>query len=811
MMYSGYHDAAILVEELNGDQRFAAIDKSLLPLEFMPFCDIVTNPWRKGGLVEKDFVTIAEFSELEGPKPLITIPKEENSNFDLNAFVLKIMSVDHQSVSSEKFAMPEDTQVVISEDKQCIYAYVHHFTLHDSQARGFVRPFCMAYVSTDSRKIMTFYEEMLAQFMKVSWYFKYGNLKLFHRDMKHYQADLLYTLSQLKARRNLPFAFTGLSKSKVKDELDGCSIGQIQVVLNEINEIITEVESFLNDHHLDQKFQAMEEKNRKQCSQNANTCSKDHQYHESISFDDSSPPKKQNVSMGPRRRSASSINEQEIGELTMEDDFDKYQPKIVQTDCRRFDKTLRTLHELSLWGAKEGISRLRTIHKYFSRDTAVLQIERKDSELLERPSCLLTIGHCVAVNFLHNIDLACVNARWKSAKEQTSRSHPSCSNLLKRWLSTDTLESFKSAESFFSVNDDSCMFQPAYVLGAAYVDEHRIPPRQDDANNLDVIMTPTSDDSDIFHEASSSFDLDDTMLSMNQEENEALTNTCSVNDNSDPHSSSSESSPKKVKVPVVCAADYVCSLTANSIGYGILKFVQTHSHTSNVITSVMSGRPLVIIGRSDQEVRAVVTAFAVFMPGHSSYHQLAVINATRPLRIPDLVKHKILGLVITENQRKRTHEYLVPDSVKRYVSVIDLEKGIIQAPEYTGQVVKLIVRKCKNFPSEEAYVAFIESVLLELASKAFIFYHTYVIYKGTNDSALTGGQTYERSRELAQPSSTMFSTIGIHRGDWSIIQYFAEVIKQQQTDEYYGKEFGLVDRPVPPLKLNFHRLSTYKM
>jgi hypothetical protein len=38
-----------------------------------------------------------------------------------------------------------------------------------------------------------------------------------------------------------------------------------------------------------------------------------------------------------------------------------FQPSLVTPNRRRFDKALRTLHELSLWGAKEGLNGLRNI------------------------------------------------------------------------------------------------------------------------------------------------------------------------------------------------------------------------------------------------------------------------------------------------------------------------------------------------------------------------------------------------------------------------------------------------------------------
>ena len=40
---------------------------------------------------------------------------------------------------------------------------------------------------------MSFYEEISAEFQKVSQFFKYGNLRLFQKDMAHYLTDLQFT------------------------------------------------------------------------------------------------------------------------------------------------------------------------------------------------------------------------------------------------------------------------------------------------------------------------------------------------------------------------------------------------------------------------------------------------------------------------------------------------------------------------------------------------------------------------------------------------------------------------------------------
>lgn len=45
--------------------------------------------------VNEEIILLAEFSEIEGPMPLLTIPQCQPSHLDLNDFVVKVMSTDY--------------------------------------------------------------------------------------------------------------------------------------------------------------------------------------------------------------------------------------------------------------------------------------------------------------------------------------------------------------------------------------------------------------------------------------------------------------------------------------------------------------------------------------------------------------------------------------------------------------------------------------------------------------------------------------------------------------------------------------------
>ena len=51
------------------------------------------------GLARDDFILVSEFSEHEGPVPLVAFPDSslaEDTGFDVSKFVIRIMSVDNQ-------------------------------------------------------------------------------------------------------------------------------------------------------------------------------------------------------------------------------------------------------------------------------------------------------------------------------------------------------------------------------------------------------------------------------------------------------------------------------------------------------------------------------------------------------------------------------------------------------------------------------------------------------------------------------------------------------------------------------------------
>ncbi|KAK7500122.1 hypothetical protein BaRGS_00008669, partial [Batillaria attramentaria] len=402
-----------------------------------------------------DFIMVAEFSEIEGPKPVLTIPKDAGESVDQNALSVKLMAVDHQT-SSEGFSISEDTQVVLSDDEAGVSAFVHHFVLYDNQARGFVRPYCMVFISTDLRKIMMFYEELSSQFKRAARFLKYGNRLLFVKDLERHLQDLEHTkgylLNQVSRMRlketGDPAGSGGESKTRTNTENELYKgLQNIRQSSTEIKDILSILKPLLHDRRLESRFRVLEERAFQRGSEDVMRAEK-------LSLQEDWFSDNMYAEGSDAGATFGSLKESGISPVSLFNPVKSHTPLLVETKkAKRFNSPLRGLHELCSWGAKEGLRKLRCIHEYFRKDAMVLEIERNESRLMEPASSMITHGQCVTSNFLASIAMQgsslCMSEDSSSLLQAAER--------LRRWpsiASNDTLESFKSVDSYLSIQDE---------------------------------------------------------------------------------------------------------------------------------------------------------------------------------------------------------------------------------------------------------------------------------------------------------------------------------------------------------------------
>ncbi|XP_067441278.1 guanine nucleotide exchange protein smcr8b [Thunnus thynnus] len=188
-----------------------------------------SNPWTSAAQFHRDFILVAEFSEQVGPKPVLTIPDDPRviGSFDLNHFSVRIMSVDYQASGpgpapptspGPRLNFSEDSKVILGDSAEDAFAYVHHVTLYDLEARGMVRPFCMAYVCSDQAKLMENFSELSTGFSQASESLKTGNRQAFSMELQRKLQELEYTRLTLQQETELPQTVNGFAESGEKTE-----------------------------------------------------------------------------------------------------------------------------------------------------------------------------------------------------------------------------------------------------------------------------------------------------------------------------------------------------------------------------------------------------------------------------------------------------------------------------------------------------------------------------------------------------------------------------------------------------------------
>jgi len=274
-------------------------------------------------------------------------------------------------------------------------------------------------------------------------------------------------------------------------------------------------------------------------------------------------------------------------------------------------------------------------------------------------------------------------------------------------------------------------------------------------------------------------------------------------------------------------------------GKGILDYVRNkYSFAKHLIFSLLKGRPVVVIGKPNSDsdnptVRATVQALSIFVCG--SYECVEWLSALdKPLGMAIFANIKLLGL---------SKDIIIPKPVEKYVSVLDIENEKLHAPTYDkGRFIEHILDTKKQWPDETTCMAYVHYILYDIAMKACLYYHMCSVpIHGRSSSIQKDPSEQDEQNEqdeahspLAdrsaddnaideEPSLSSFSTIEINKYshsagtietgdsdplktgtfreerkktffkdlkiapcDGEILEYFVEVVKEQQSNEVNG-------------------------
>lgn len=413
-----------------------------LPEEYsvplFPFASQGANPWSKlsGAKFSRDFILISEFSEQVGPQPLLTIPNDTKvfGTFDLNYFSLRIMSVDYQASfvghppgsAYPKLNFVEDSKVVLGDSKEGAFAYVHHLTLYDLEARGFVRPFCMAYISADQHKIMQQFQELSAEFSKASECLKTGNRKAFAGELEKKLKDLDYTRTVLHTETEI--------QKKANDK--GFYSSQ---AIEKANELASVEKSIIEHQDLLKQIRSYPHRKLKE----ADLCSGELEH-----------------TQGQACPAATTSTLEESVDTDLYSCRPAYTPKLIKAKSTKcFDKKLKTLEELcDTEYFTQTLTQLSHIEHMFRGDLCYLLTSQIDRALLKQQQI---------TNFLFE-DFVEVDDRVVE-KPEPSLPKPSQDRLLSRSLEDCPIpQVFISVGSSYKSSVESVLIKMEQELGDEY-------------------------------------------------------------------------------------------------------------------------------------------------------------------------------------------------------------------------------------------------------------------------------------------------------------------------------------------------------
>ncbi|XP_051572507.1 guanine nucleotide exchange protein smcr8a-like [Myxocyprinus asiaticus] len=802
------------------------------------------NPWTKTSYAKfsKDFVLISEFSEQVGPQPLITIPNDPKvcGAFDLNYFSLRIMSVDYQASfvghppgsNYPKLNFVEDSKVVLGDSKEGAFAYVHHLTLYDLEARGFVRPFCMAYISTDERKIMQQFQELSLEFSKASECLKSGNRKAFANELEKKLKDLEYTRSVLHKEEELQKMNNGCYSTQTIEKAN--ELANVEKSIYEHKDLLRQITSYPSRKRKDIDF----------VQYDANIPADTSVLDDDTLTSNHSKKADKTVAIesdGPSRKSS-------------------YMPQLINAKSAKcFAKRLKTLEELcNTHFFNQTLEQLNSIEKSFRGDLCFIytsQINRallnkqrvssfifeaerdRDEEGLSKsfntstnnplvpvlnfsgePLSLDSYTTCVDVDFLK----PGVELMEGFSESSTSDITQETSEV----VDMETKGSFSSDQSIEGLLGVSpSILQPNYFEGlkrnskaSSSEDQNMtnsiaIPHGTSGGNSLEVFETGNliamdtaccigqerftykellpelaqecCGDTVVNQEPLSllqgdpalhvDYILEDSAPSVQLHSSELNTSALSeevvrinIGDASDSTSYMSASTSSDRAASPFTYSSALTVKQKKKAGHSALRFIRQYPFSQQAIFCLLSGRTLVIFGVDECTVRKLVSALLIFVPNLGKYGETVQPWLSMPFQLTDLHRWKLIGL-----QRAASPVgYSILHSLNRfsrYISILDSDNKTLRCPPYKGTLISHMADHRTQIKRGSTYFLHVQSMLTQLTAKAFLFTFCHHIHLPM-DINDQGSVMSRRTNFLLQLGYTVEES--------KIVQYLSELIKQ---------------------------------
>uniref|UniRef100_A0A8C7YT60 UDENN FLCN/SMCR8-type domain-containing protein n=1 Tax=Oryzias sinensis TaxID=183150 RepID=A0A8C7YT60_9TELE len=789
------------------------------------------DPWSTKAQFHRDFILVAEFSEQVGPKPVLTIPDDQRviGSFDLNHFSVRIMSVDYQALGpgltpptspGPRLNFSEDSKVILGDSAEDAYVYVHHVTLYDLEARGMVRPFCMAYVCSDQTKLMENFCELSAGFSQASESLKTGNRQAFSSELQRKLQGLEYRRMTLLQDGNHQGATDSSTEGGRKsDELEGVE----RSILNH-RDLLRQVMSYPNRKLREPDFLP---------------------YDPADSLTDPTTPPPSEPFPCPAPTSTSSERSLKLLQELCNDYFLSLMKEQLADIERRLRGDRSVLRTTSI--AQSLSKRLRLTNFLFETwspddadedegkgtDAATHRAaggKSSPEDIQPEPNRLEFFFSCVgelpikleageagrvtpdpsaatemtgSVSSGDSIEVLGTEKSYQSqpgvvgsdrrAVDAGVRRVPSCA---KRANSEDSIEVLSTTESIIPEdltaiteeeaeafpltngfgNEDSSQTgkTPAAPEPGDPVEEPSGGARKEESDAARTVeSTPpwsevrqrrrlVPDLHVIFAPSVAPADIDrkrppsPPMRLLSVDEASDCTSFTSSCEPPSP----TQSNPRNLQ------AD---KRRRRKAGLRALRFIKQHSFSQHAVFCLLSGRPLLVVGGDEGLVRKLVDALSLFLPSPGHDGGAVMPCLTTPLQLTNLLTWRLIGI----HRSSSSSSSAVLQSLnqyRRYLALLDLDRRTLQCPSYTGSLLATLADPHTGISRGITYLLHLESCLSALANKALL--HTFGMapphpnvgagLRGTEEDELQAG--FCRSQ-----------------GDLRVMNFLSELIKQQHA------------------------------
>lgn len=684
-------------------------------------------PWLLQNYTLEDFILVSEVSEIEGPKPLFTIPQHIDSYTDVNTLAEKIMSVDYHSGNSGPFLCSSDTQVILSNVADGLHAFAEYFILYDISARGFVRPICIAYFTTDKKKLVDFFEDIRLKFLEISRYLKFGNRRLFLQELEQYLEDLQIAKDEYvkKCQNTEP-----KDKSEnVENAFESAIINQFATSIIEAQHLLSAKRPILEDAVAAALFWKVETKIRTNYNRTLYQIIKPFVLAEPMHS-----PKLDNL-------------KQDVKSLKM-----------------------RYIFELCSWGIAISLDLMISMQKYFKRDSVLIYMENEDLKYLEPEHGRVLIGnHVIANTTINLLEPPCKKSLYMNFDEEPISIDRNLSELQALFLMvkpslnkpnspySDLEVSFFDSDSDSDIYDDACDGSTSSLPYISPMSSETC----NDASVGDCSEATESPGKESFWSVLESLRGSPEIQVESEEPKrcERRLIPCDIN--------SSFTKQGTRTIHSWSLANYLEFLTPDKPGFGIASVFNQFSSFPHIIYSLLVGRPVIVIGTSSHEdlVRSVVQAFAIFVPerGRST---TVIPWCTNSLKMTDFNNVWLMGLCVPDHQIDNCWS---PISSSSHLSLVNVAKNTYQGPQYIGNVLSSLFHVQRKGWNDTALIAYLHSLIAILGAYICLYHHSLSL-----SESVAGKISNTVIRKKTRDS--LLSALSVNRDDCAIIKYLAGLL-----------------------------------